>query len=94
MTAFVDGQPVTLTGTVSAIEQHVTSAGRRDWATAQFTVGGDRFVLRIFPAVWPDARPCLADGGQVTVRGRIGLHTGERRLDAHHITSAAIGATS
>jgi len=94
MTVFIDGQPVTLTGTVSAIEQHVTEASRREWATAQFTVGSDRFVLRVFPAVWPDARPCLADGAQVTVRGRIGMHTGELRLDAHHITPAAIGAAS
>lgn len=94
MTDFVDGQPVTLTGTVTELQRHTTEVSRSDWATAQFTAGGDVLVLRVFPAVWPAARPHLADGGQVTVRGRIGLHTGELRLDAHHITPAAIGALS
>lgn len=94
MTDFLDGQPVTLTGTVTKLQHRTTKAGRRVWATARFTVGDDVFVLRVYPGVWPDARRYLVDGGQVTVRGRIGLHTRELRLDAHHITPAAIGALS
>ena len=87
MTAFVDGQPVTLTGTVTALQSQITEVSRADWAIAQFTAGGDQFVLHVFPGVWPNARQYLADGQQATVRGRIDLHTGELRLIAHTVTA-------
>ena len=90
MTAFIDGQPVTLTGTVTSLQPQITEVSRRDWAVAQFAVGDDVLVLHVFPGVWPKARQHLADGATATVRGRIDLHTGELRLIAHTVT--AIGA--
>lgn len=86
--AFIDGQPVTLTGTVTAIQPHTTNVSRRDWATTQFTADGHTLALQVLPAVWPTARQHLADGQQATVHGRIDLHTGELRLIAHQVTPA------
>ena len=88
MTAFVDGQPVTLTGAVTGIEPHITEVSRSPWATATLATSSDVLTVRIFPAVWPTARQHVTDGAQITVRGRIDLHTGELRLDAHQVTPA------
>lgn len=72
-TDFTDGAPVTLTGTLAAIETHTSRQGN-PWATATLTAPDGDVPVVVPPRTWLAAREHLAQGARVTVAGRIDAH--------------------
>lgn len=88
MTTFIDGQPVTLTGRVTAVEPRTTEVSRQRWATAHLATDSDGLPLYVFPGVWLRAQHHVTDGSHVTIHGRIDDRGTGPRLIAHEVTTA------
>lgn len=98
----VGGEFITVTGTVTHVEDHATggstigdiTAPVYRWTAATLTSGIGELPLYVFPRLCLADRQLLVDGAHLTVHGRIDNRGPSPRLLAHALQPADTEATS